>query len=169
MVLAAFERVDLVLQAAIEHDHFLQRLHRVALCRETNPSATFCNTASWRLSRVIIWSMAILRLNKGPAAAAQFDHQRVVRRRPLQLLRLRPWLVSHNSVSSGVVRITGIAFSWIGAIRALGLVVRKPKILWSPGPPGEEGAFLIDLLDHVICLVSALQFHEITLQLPRSV
>jgi predicted transcriptional regulator of viral defense system len=68
-----------------------------------------------------------------------------------------------------VVRITGIAFSWIGAIRALGLVVRKPKILWSPGPPGEEGAFLIDLLDHVICLVSALQFHEITLQLPRSV
>lgn len=30
------------------------------------------------------------------------------------------------STSSRVVRIAGIAFSWIGAMRALGLVVRKP-------------------------------------------
>lgn len=34
--------------------------------------------------------------------------------------------LSQVSISSGVVRVTGIAFSWIGTTTALGMVVRKP-------------------------------------------
>jgi hypothetical protein len=35
--------------------------------------------------------------------------------------------VSHVSISSGVVRTTGIAFGWIGATTTFGSVVRKAK------------------------------------------
>jgi len=35
--------------------------------------------------------------------------------------------VSHSSISSGLVRMTGIAFGWIGATMSLGSVVKKAK------------------------------------------
>jgi hypothetical protein len=39
---------------------------------------------------------------------------------------------NHKSTSAGVVRVTGIAFGWIGATTAFGSVVRKPKTSCCP-------------------------------------
>jgi hypothetical protein len=55
------------------------------------------------------------------------DLQRIIRQRLLQC----PVASSHGariqtSRSSSVVRITGIAFGWIGSTMAFGAVVRKP-------------------------------------------
>jgi hypothetical protein len=41
-------------------------------------------------------------------------------------LCLIPGACIHTSHSSGVVKITGIAFGWIGSTIAFGAVVRKP-------------------------------------------
>ena len=58
--------------------------------------------------------------------AAHHDLQRIVRQRPLQRLRLIHGARIQMSRSSSVVRITGIAFGWIGSTTAFGDVVRKP-------------------------------------------
>jgi hypothetical protein len=58
--------------------------------------------------------------------AARDDLQRIVRQRPLQRLCLVHGARIQMSCSSSVVKITGIAFGWIGSITAFGVVVRKP-------------------------------------------
>jgi hypothetical protein len=58
--------------------------------------------------------------------APHHDLKRVIRQRPLQRLRLVHGARVQTSRSSSVVRITGMAFGWIGATTAFGDVVKNP-------------------------------------------
>src|SRR3954452_1897138 len=53
------------------------------------------------------------------------DRERNIRQRALQLQRCLGRAVSQVSISSGVVRITGMALGWIGATTAFASHVRK--------------------------------------------
>jgi hypothetical protein len=55
---------------------------------------------------------------------AHDNPERIIPQRSLQCLRLIPRPRIHTSRSSSVVRITGIAFGWIGSTTAFGNVVR---------------------------------------------
>jgi hypothetical protein len=58
---------------------------------------------------------------------ARDDLDRIIRQWPLQRLRLIPWPAQPGvALSSTVVKITGIAFGWIGSTTAFGEVVRNP-------------------------------------------
>jgi hypothetical protein len=57
---------------------------------------------------------------------ARDDLQGIIRQRPLQRLCLIPWRAHPDVAFLSVVRITGIAFGWIGSTIAFGDVVRKP-------------------------------------------
>jgi hypothetical protein len=59
-------------------------------------------------------------------STARYNLQRVVRQRPLQRIGLIPRRTHPNIASSSVVRITGMAFGWIGSTTAFGEIVRKP-------------------------------------------
>jgi hypothetical protein len=58
--------------------------------------------------------------------APRNDLQGVVWQRSLKCLRLVPRRAHPDVVLSSVVRITGIAFGWIGSTIEFGVVVRKP-------------------------------------------
>jgi hypothetical protein len=57
---------------------------------------------------------------------AHDDPERIIRQRALQCLGLVPGARIQTSRSSSVVRITGMAFGWIGSTTGFGDVVRKP-------------------------------------------
>jgi hypothetical protein len=59
--------------------------------------------------------------------AAHDDLKRVIGQWSLQRLRLVPCARIQTSRSSSVVRITGIAFGWIGSTTAFGEVVKNRK------------------------------------------
>jgi hypothetical protein len=62
-----------------------------------------------------------------PDLPSHHDLERIIRQKSLQSLRLIPGRTHPDiSCSSAVVRITGIAFGWIGATIAFGAVVKNP-------------------------------------------
>jgi hypothetical protein len=56
------------------------------------------------------------------------DPERPVRKQPQQLECLVQRAIIHVSISSGVVKITGIAFGWMTSTSAFGSVVRNAKM-----------------------------------------
>jgi hypothetical protein len=62
-----------------------------------------------------------------PCPRLHHDLERIIWQRSLQRRRLIPRRARiQTSRSSSVVRITGMAFGWIGATTAFGTVVKKP-------------------------------------------
>jgi hypothetical protein len=56
----------------------------------------------------------------------------LINQRPLQRLRLISWRAHQTSRSSSVVKITGMAFGWIGPTAAMRALILEPSISASP-------------------------------------